>query len=44
MPFENPETGTYWGYRCLECHEANAIWPFSECSGWRGSRGDNQLR
>ena len=37
MPFENPEPGRYWGYRCVKCHEAIAIWPFGEGSGWHGS-------
>jgi hypothetical protein len=27
MPFENPEPGQYWGYRCVKCHEAITVWP-----------------
>lgn len=37
MPFENPEPGRYWGYRCVKCQEAIALSPYSERSGWRGS-------
>ena len=36
MPFENPQPGRYWGYRCVNCSEPIAIRPYTEDSGWRG--------
>ena len=25
MPYENPEPGTYWGYRCVKCNTVIAL-------------------
>ena len=36
MPFENPEPGIYWGYRCLKCRDVIALAPHKEGTGWNG--------
>lgn len=36
MPFENPEPGTYWGYRCIKCGAVIALTVYQEGTAWRG--------
>lgn len=37
MPYENPEPGIYWGYRCVKCDIVIALSRYTQGSYWRGN-------